>query len=69
MSRQILKNNEDYGAFCYENDYLTKNGQRRYTSEIIYQWLTNSTNFVESHTGLEDVKIERQIFEFCYSEH
>ena len=68
MSRQILKNNEDYGAFCYENDYLTKNGQRRYTAEIIYQWLTNSTDFVESHTGLEDVKIERQIFEFCYSE-
>ena len=67
MSRQVLKNNESYGEFCYNNNYLTKNGQRRYTAEIIYQWLTDSTDFVESHTGLEDVKIERQIFEYCLS--
>ena len=67
MSRQILKNNEDYGAFCYENDYLTKNGCRRYTAEIIYRWLSGQHEFEESHTGLEDVKIEREIFEFCIS--
>ena len=65
MSRQILKNNEDYGQFCYDNDYLTKNGQRRYTAEIIYRWLSGKNDFEESHTGLEDVKIERQIFEYC----
>ena len=65
MSRQILKNNEDYGEFCYTNDYLTKNGQRRYTAEIIYRWLSGQNDFEESHTGLEDVKIERKIFEFC----
>ena len=65
MSRQILKNNEDYGAFCYENDYLTKNGCRRYTAEIIYRWLSGQHEFEESHTGLEDVKIEREIFNFC----
>ena len=67
MSRQILKNNEDYGEFCYTNDYLTKNGQRRYTAEIIYRWLSGQNDFEESHTGLEDVKIERKIFEFCIS--
>ena len=65
MSRQILKNNEEYGQFCYDNDYLTKNGQRRYTAEIIYRWLSGKNDFEESHTGLEDVKIERQIFEYC----
>ena len=67
MSRQILKNDESYGEFCYENDYLTKNGQRRYTAEIIYRWLSGLHDFEESHTGLEDVEIERQIFEFCLS--
>lgn len=65
MSRQLLKNNADYGEFCYNNDYLTKNGQRRYTAEIIYRWLSGQNDFEESHTGLEDVEIERQIFEFC----
>ena len=31
----------------------------------IYRWLSGSADFEESHTGLEDVKIERQIFEYC----
>ena len=65
MARETLKQNEDYGTFCYENDYLTARGCRRYTAEIIYKWLTGNTEFEESHTGLEDVKIERQIFEYC----
>jgi len=65
MSRNLLKNNEEYGEFCYNNDYLTKNGRRRYTAEIIYRWISGKYNFEESHTGLEDVKIEREIFNFC----
>ena len=65
MSRAILKKDENYGAFCYDNDYLTKNGCRRYTAEIIYRWLSGKEEFTESHTGLEDVKIEREIFNFC----
>lgn len=68
MARETLKKNEDYGTFCYENDYLTSRGCRRYTAEIIYRWLTKNTDFEESHTGLEDVKIERQIFEYCLNE-
>lgn len=65
MSRQVLKNNDEYGEFCYNNDYITKNGQRRYTAEVIYKFLTNCVDFEESHTGLEDVKIEKKIFEYC----
>ena len=65
MSRQILKHNDDFGEFCYQNNYITKNGQRRYTAEIIYRWLSGQNDFEESHTGLEDVEIERQIFEYC----
>ncbi len=68
MARSILKDNEDFGEFCYNNDFLTKNGCRRYTAEIIYRWLTGNTDFEESHTGLEDVKIEKEIFKFCLSE-
>ena len=67
MARGILKNDDSFGEFCYENDYLTKNGCRRYTAEIIYRWLHQNNDFIESHTGLEDVKIEREIFEFLHS--
>ena len=65
MSREVLKQNDDYGEFCYNNDYLTKNGSRRYTAEIIYKFLTDCNDFEESHTGLEDVKIEKEIFKYC----
>ena len=65
MARKLLKNNDNYGEFCYENGYLTSRGCRRYTAEIIYRWLSGEAEFVEAHTGLEDVKIERQIFEYC----
>ena len=65
MARKLLKENDDFGSFCYENDYLTKNGCRRYTAEIIYRWLSGKNEFIESHTGLEDVKIEKEIFKYC----
>lgn len=65
MARSVFKNDEAYGEFCYENEYLTKRGQRRYTAEILYRYLTNNNDFVESHTGLEDVMIEKEIFCEC----
>ena len=65
MAREVLKNDTDYGAFCYNNDYLTSRGCRRYTAEIIYRFLTGCNDFEESHTGLEDVRIEKEILRFC----
>lgn len=65
MARQVLKEVEEYTTFCWENEYLTKNMRIRYTAEIIYKWLSGNADFEESHTGLEDVKIERVIFEYC----
>jgi len=68
MSREVLKTNEEYGSFCYDNDYLTKRLCRRYTAEIIYRFLIGDNSFEESHTGLEDVMIEKEIFVFCITE-
>lgn len=64
MARKALKDNEDYASFCWNNEYFTKNMRIRYTAEIIYRWLSQKNDFEESHTGLEDVKIEREIFEY-----
>lgn len=65
MSRQVLKENVDYDNFCYENNYLTKRGCKRYTAEILYRFLTDNNEFIEEHTGLEDVLIEKEILAFC----
>ena len=65
MSREVLKDNDDYSEFCYTNDYLTKRMCKRYTAEIIYRFIIGNTDFEESHTGLEDVKIEKEIFKYC----
>jgi DNA polymerase III epsilon subunit-like protein len=64
MARECF-NDEEYDTFCYNNDYVTKNGRKRYTAEILYRFLTNDDNFVEKHTGLEDVMIEKEIFAYC----
>ena len=63
MARKVLREDESYTTFCWENEYLTKNLRIRYTAEIIFKWLSQNPSFEESHTGLEDVDIERQIFE------
>lgn len=65
MAREVFKNDEAYAEFCYEHDYLTKRGVRRYTAEILYRFITNDDSFIESHTGLEDVMIEKDIFVEC----
>ena len=65
MAREVFKNDEEYAEFCYKNDYLTSRGVRRYTAEILYRFIINDNNFIESHTGLEDVMIEKEIFVEC----
>lgn len=68
MSREVLKNNDNYSTFCWNNNYLTARMVRRYTAEIIYRFLSGDNEFIENHTGLEDVLIEKDIFTFCLTE-
>ena len=65
MSRAVLKNDDNYSIFCHDNDYLTDRKVKRYTAEILYRFISGNNNFEESHTGLEDVLIEKEIFTFC----
>lgn len=77
MARSILANKPSYLKFCQKyntvidgvNSHLTKSGKPRFTAEIIYQYISSNPNFVESHTGLEDVDIERQILAWCKRQH
>ena len=77
MARSILSNRHSYIDFCEKhntinngvNSHLTKNGKPRFTAEIIFQYITDNPDFIESHTGLEDVDIERQILRWCKRQH
>lgn len=69
MSRDVLKTMPTYKRFCEENGYITKNNQPRYTAEIIYRFITRDLEFSESHTGLEDVMIEKEILAYCFKQH
>jgi DNA polymerase III epsilon subunit-like protein len=65
MAREVFADDESYKTFCVSNGFVTKNGQNRYTAEIIYRYLTANLDFVEEHTGLEDVLIEKDILAYC----
>ena len=67
MARATFKDDENYAEFCKQHEYLTQNGKPQYTAEVLYRYLHNDTEFAESHTGLEDCMIEKEIFTACLS--
>ena len=69
MARQVIGTMPTYRRFCQENGYLTKNGQLRFTAEILYRFISKDNTFVEKHTGLEDVLIEKEILAYCFKQH
>ena len=71
MAHQLLSKKPSYVKFCKENNYMTnhKVPRPRLTAEIIYRFLTQDTEFEEAHRGLEDVKIETEIFKYLMSQH
>ena len=69
MARDVIAKMPTYRRFCEENGYMTKNHQVKLTAEAIFRFITKNNNFVESHTGLEDVLIEKEILAYCYKQH
>ena len=71
MARDTIAKQKTYQAFCFKNGYVTKHKKPRVrlTAEILYRYITMDTTFIESHTGLEDVLIEKEIFARCMRQH
>lgn len=71
MARQTIGKQKSYRLFCEINGYMTKHKipQPRLTAEIIHRYLSGDDTFDESHTGLEDVMIEKDILAHCFKQH
>ena len=65
MARATIGKDENYIKFCETNNFLNAYGKPKLTAEILYRYITNDITFEESHTGLEDVEIETEIFLEC----
>lgn len=69
MAQDTICKQVHYKEWAYLNGYLTKNGRVRATAEILYRYISGDNNFIEDHTGLEDVLIEKEIFAHCMAQH
>ena len=69
MANDTISKQVTYKRWCLKNGYMTKNNQVRKTAEILYRYISGQNDFVESHTGLEDVLIEKEIFVHCLRQH
>ena len=73
---KIITFSKDYANYCIANKdilnsvkdscFITNSGRVRTTAQAIYSYLTQNPNFEESHTGLEDIDIEIEIFKASY---
>ena len=64
LARNTFATDPKYVTWCEENGYMTNHAtpRPRLTAEILYRYITGDNSYMESHTGLEDVTIEAQIF-------
>jgi hypothetical protein len=71
MARDIMKQRPTYKRFCEHHNFMTrhKKPQPQMKAETVYRYITNNPNFIESHTGLQDTAIEKEIFTFCLRQH
>ena len=69
MACQTLLNTTSYIRFAMKNGLESEKGNLLTSAESCYKFITKSIDFVESHTGLEDVRIEVEIMAKCFDTH
>lgn len=71
MAHSVVANTPTYIRFCESNGYMTnhRTPRPRETAEVLYRYITKDIDFVEKHTGLEDVLIEKEIVRYCFAKH
>lgn len=63
---QVLLARKTYIDFAKKYDLISDCGNIKTSAESAYKYITKNIDFEESHTGLEDVKIEIEIMRECF---
>ena len=71
MALDVVATMPTYKRFCEDNGYMTnhKTPRPQVKAETIYRYISGDYDFKESHTGLEDVMIEKDILAYCFRKH
>lgn len=69
LACQTLLNTRTYIDFAKRNGLVSEKDNILTSAESAFRFLTNNITFDESHTGLEDVKIEIEIMKKCFDTH
>lgn len=69
MARDTIGKQKSYIEWCNERGEVTSYGKPRLKAETLYRYISGNEDFDESHTGLEDVLIEKEIFAHCLRQH
>lgn len=66
---QAIYTRPSFQQFVLKNGFLSEKGNPRTSAEIGYRYMTGDVNFIEEHTGLEDVEIEVKLLAYCIRQH
>lgn len=62
MACSSILRSKHYIKWAINNGYVSEAGNIKTSAEVAYRYITKNNDFVESHTGLEDVEIETAIY-------
>ena len=65
MACNSLMNTKTFVEFAVKNGLVSDSDNLVTSAESCYKYITNKVDFIESHTALEDVEIEVDIFAKC----
>ena len=69
MACQTILNTTSYIKFALQNGLVSDKDNILTSAECCYKFLKKNVDFIEEHTGLEDVRIEVEILAECYATH
>jgi hypothetical protein len=69
MACQVILNSSSYVKYALKYNLVSEKDNLLTSAECCYRFLKKNIDFLESHTGLEDVEIEIEIMAKCFSTH
>lgn len=66
LACETLYTQKIFSTLAVRHNWMSKAGNYRTSAEIGYRFITGNYDFIEEHTGLEDVKIEVQIMAYAF---